>query len=271
MSVRAATIAARGTAPDLTGPAVALAIGLAGLALAALGWLLDPRSFFAGYLAAYLFWSGIALGCLGTALLQQVTGGLWGLTLRRIAEAGARTLPVVAVMFVPLLLGLPHAVSVDTAGGRRRQRDAPAEDAVSQRAVLRRARSAVLRVLDRACHVCWTACLSRRTALPARRDGPALRRLGIGGLIVLGLTVAFAMIDWAMSLEPDWYSTIYPSMVATGSLLAAFAFMILVVLWLAPRSDLASLVTPRRAQRPGQHAARVPDALGVPVVSRSTC
>src|SRR6185436_17862587 len=86
---------------------VALAAGVVGLVLAALGWLLDPTSFFAGYLTAFLLWSGIALGCLGTALLQQVTGGLWGLTLRRIAEAGARTLPAVAVMFVPLLFGIP--------------------------------------------------------------------------------------------------------------------------------------------------------------------
>jgi hypothetical protein len=64
-------------------------------------------------------------------------------------------------------------------------------------------------------------------------------------MIVLGLTVAFAMIDWIMSIEPEWYSTIYPSMVATGSLLAAFAFVILVALWIAPRSDLAVLSTPR--------------------------
>src|SRR3954470_2874513 len=85
---------------------LALGIGVVGLALATLGWLLDPVAFFAAYLTAYLFWSGIALGCLGTALLQQVTGGLWGLALRRIAEAGARTLPLVAVMFLPLLLGL---------------------------------------------------------------------------------------------------------------------------------------------------------------------
>ena len=66
----------------------ALVVGVLGLVLTALGWLVDPASFFAAYLTAYLFWSGIALGCLGTALMQQVTGGLWGLTVRRIAEAG---------------------------------------------------------------------------------------------------------------------------------------------------------------------------------------
>src|SRR3954452_16292509 len=86
---------------------LALGIGVVGLALAALGWLLDPVAFVAAYLTAYLFWSGIALGGLGTALLQQVTGGLWGLALRRIAEAAARTMPLIAMLFIPLLVGLP--------------------------------------------------------------------------------------------------------------------------------------------------------------------
>src|SRR4051794_36062299 len=85
---------------------VALSIGVVGLLLTALGWLLGPAAFFGGYLVAFLLWSGIALGCLATALLQQVTGGLWGLTVRRIAEAGARTLPLIAIMFLPLLIGL---------------------------------------------------------------------------------------------------------------------------------------------------------------------
>lgn len=223
---------------------LALVAGVIGLVLAALGWLLDPASFFAAYLAAYLLWSGIALGCLGTALLQQVTGGLWGLTVRRIAEAGARTLPLVAVMFVPLLFGLtvlyPSMRPDEVAASTTLQQKTPYLNLpfFVGRAVLYM--------------VCWLALarvLDRRSAEEDRTADPAvtgrLWRLGVGGLIVLGLTAAFAMIDWVMSLEPEWYSTIYPSMVATGSLLGAFAFMILVALFLAPQSELGALVTPR--------------------------
>jgi hypothetical protein len=222
----------------------ALGVGVAGLAATAVGWLLDPTSFFAGYLAAFLFWSGIALGCLGTALLQQVTGGLWGLALRRIAEAGARTLPLVAMMFVPLLPGLP------TLYPWARPEVVAASATLQQKAPYLNLPFFVGRtVLYLACWIVLSILLDRLSVREDRAPDPSvtarLRRLGIVGLIVLSLTVAFAMIDWAMSLEPDWYSTIYPSMVANGSLLAAFAFMILVFLWLAPRSDLSSLASPR--------------------------
>jgi hypothetical protein len=223
---------------------VALAAGVLGLVLAALGWLLDPTAFFAGYLTAFLLWSGITLGCLGTALLQQVTGGLWGLTLRRISEAGARTLPLVAVMFVPLLFGLaflyPWMRPEEVASSAALQQKTPYLNApfFVGRAVLYLVSWLVLsRLLNR-----WSA-EEDRVADPAVTS--RLWRFGVGGLIVLGLTAAFAMIDWVMSLEPEWYSTIYPSMVATGGLLGAFAFMILVALYLAPRSELGALVTPR--------------------------
>jgi hypothetical protein len=239
--------AGRGT-HDLPGLApvrrLSLGVGVVGLTLGAVGWLVDPVSFFAGYLTAYLLWSGVALGCLGTALLQQVTGGLWGLAVRRIAEAGARTLPLIGAMFVPLLLGLrvlyPWA----------RPEDLAASPVLQQKA----AYLGVPFFVGRAALyvVCWLVLswlLNRWSGEEDRMGGPnvtgRLWRLGVGGLIVLGLTAAFAMIDWAMSLEPEWYSTIYPSMVATGSLLGAFAFLILAALYLAPRSDLGLLVTAR--------------------------
>jgi hypothetical protein len=209
---------------------------------------------FAGYLMGFLFWSGIALGCLGTALLQQVTGGLWGLALRRIAEAGARTLPLVAIMLLPVLLGLgalyPWTHPELVAASQELQQKTP---------YLNVPFFIVRAVIYFACWIGLSFLLDRLSAREDSALDPSttlrLRRLGIVGLIVLGLTAAFAMVDWAMSLEPDWYSTIYPSMVATGSLLAAFAFMILAFLRLAPRSgssdqdtpspDLAVLDTPR--------------------------
>jgi hypothetical protein len=199
---------------------------------------------FAGYLMGFLFWSGIALGCLGTALLQQVTGGLWGLALRRIAEAGARTLPLVAIMLLPVLVGMgwlypwTHAELV------------AASQELQQKTPYLNVPFFVIRAV--VYFACWIGLSFLLDRLSVREDDTLqpsatlrLRRLGIVGMIVLGLTAAFAMIDWVMSLEPDWYSTIYPSMVATGSLLAAFAFMILVFLRMAPHADLAALDTPR--------------------------
>jgi hypothetical protein len=221
----------------------ALGVGVLGLVLTALGWLVDPVSLAAAYLTAYLFWSGIALGCLGTALMQQVTGGLWGLTVRRIAEAGARTMPLIAVLFLPILVGLPllypwsHPEVVAASASLQQKTPYLNVPFFVVRAVVFLACWVVLaRLFDR-----WSR-EEDRVADPTATD--RLWRFGVAGMIVLGLTAAFAMIDWVMSLEPEWYSTIYPSMVATGSLLAAFAFLILVALWVAPRSELRVLNTP---------------------------
>ena len=72
-----------------------------------------------------------------------------------------------------------------------------------------------------------------------------LQRLSIVGLLVLALTASFAAIDWLMSLEPDWFSTMYPGMVAMGMLLLAFAFAVLVIALLSNLAPLAEVVTPK--------------------------
>ena len=89
----------------LTRPA--LAVGLIGAALLVLGWVLDSSQFFQSYLMAYTFWLSLVVGSLAIAFIQFLTGGAWGLAVRRVAEAGAATLWLLALMFLPLLLGLP--------------------------------------------------------------------------------------------------------------------------------------------------------------------
>ena len=86
---------------------IALVAGAVGVSCcASSGWLLNPGHFFRSYLVAYNFWLGIALGCLVILMMQHLTGGAWGMLLRRILEAGARTLLPLAVLFVPLFFGL---------------------------------------------------------------------------------------------------------------------------------------------------------------------
>lgn len=85
----------------------ALVAGGAGLALALGGWVLWPRQIFAAYLVGYLFWLGIVLGSLGLAMLHHLVGGSWGLVIRRPLEAGAATVPLMALLFVPVALGMP--------------------------------------------------------------------------------------------------------------------------------------------------------------------
>src|SRR6476469_9240556 len=85
-----------------------LRVGIAGLALTAAGLFFSPAQFFRSYLWAFLFWFGIALGCLPLLMLYHLVGGAWGFTVRRIIESGARTLPVLAILFLPVIFGIPQ-------------------------------------------------------------------------------------------------------------------------------------------------------------------
>src|SRR5580700_10497872 len=85
----------------------ALLAGVAGVLASIAGLLLDREQFLRSYLFAYLYWTGMALGCLGILLLHHVVGGKWGMMIRRMCEAGARTLPYMILLLIPVLLSLP--------------------------------------------------------------------------------------------------------------------------------------------------------------------
>lgn len=228
--------------PRLAGPA--LLVGLLGLALSAAGWVADPARFFQAYLMAYAFWLAIPLGCLALALLQFLSGGVWGLVLRRVVESGAATLPLMLVLFLPLVFGLPTLYPWA-------RPEVVATDAVLQQKALYLNVPFFL-VRTAVYFAAWlglTFCLLRWSAEQDRTGDPRLlrklQRLAAGGLVLLGLTVSFAAIDWLMSLEPRWYSTAYPLMVATGALLSGLAFAVAVAILLARRPPLAAVVSPQ--------------------------
>src|SRR5215510_9811395 len=84
----------------------AIAVGIGGVVLCILGWLLGPEQFFRSYLIGYMFWLSITLGCLAIVMLQHLTGGDWGLVIQRLLESATRTLPLMVLLFIPLALGL---------------------------------------------------------------------------------------------------------------------------------------------------------------------
>ena len=84
----------------------ALKVGAAGVALCAVGALLNLDQFFRSYLLGYLFWAGITLGSFGLLMVHHLSGGGWGYAIRRCLESAIRTLPLVALLLVPILLGV---------------------------------------------------------------------------------------------------------------------------------------------------------------------
>ena len=89
----------------------ALIIGGVGLLLCAIGWIANPDQFYRSYLVGFMFWNGLALGCMAIAFLHQLSGGAWGSVIRRILESAMRTFPVTVVLFLPLLFGI-HSLYV---------------------------------------------------------------------------------------------------------------------------------------------------------------
>jgi hypothetical protein len=216
-------------------------IGGALLAVCLVGGFRDGGEFFRSYLVAFLFWIGITLGCLALLMVQHLTGGNWALVIRRILEAGSRTLPIMAVAVVPVLAGMKELYAWSRPG--------QSDPVVLAKHLYLNADFFIGRTIFYfACWFMLTHLLNKwsraedaggNASLWARMEG-----LSGGGLVLYGLTVTFASVDWVMSLEPRWYSTIYGLLFMVGQALAALAFSITVLIWLSRREPLAEVVRP---------------------------
>ncbi|MEP7187972.1 MAG: hypothetical protein ABI901_02125, partial [Roseiflexaceae bacterium] len=223
----------------------ALAVGLLGLAACAAGALLDPGTFFPSYLFALIFWLGVPLGSLAIQMLYHLVGGAWGLPIRRIQEAAALTLPLLLVLFVPLLFGLGWLYAWA-------RPDAVAADPLLQHksAYLNPAFFTIRAVIYFAIWIGMAYLLNRWSMEQDRTGDPILadrmRNLSRFGLVAYMLTLTFASIDWVQSIEAHWYSTIYGLIYLAGQGLAGFAFAIIVAALLANRAPLDAEATPAR-------------------------
>lgn len=186
--------------------------------------VLVPGSFWPAYLVSWLFLIGIGLGCLGLALLHQLTGGQWGLQIARNMVAGVATVPCSTMLMLPLAFGA-HLIYPWFNPARasellnRHQQFYFAGWAWGTRIVIF---FAVWNLLS------WMVL--RRYGQLAQTGGLnvwcATSRQSAFGLIALSLTVTFAMVDWVMSLEPKWTSTIFAAMLSIGFVVSGMAFIL---------------------------------------------
>ena len=219
-----------------------LLVGIAGLAGCAIGAFTAPVQFFRSYLFACVFWAGLALGSLAVLMLRYVTGGAWGVPIRRPLESATRTLPLVALFFVPLLFGLkslyPWARPEEVARDPLLHHKAAYLNVpffLGRGAIYIAAWLALAFFLNR-----WS---QRQDTAPGPEVTRRLQLVSSGGLVVYGLTITFWSIDWLMSLEPRWYSTMYGVLLMAGQALSALAFVTAVTILLAryqPMSDVLS-------------------------------
>jgi hypothetical protein len=193
-----------------------LIIGATAALLSILGALLDRRQFFRSYLFAWLFWGGLPLGALVILMMQFLTGGIWGMAVRHFSLAALRTLPLMALLFLPVLLGLPQIY---------RWANGEASDSAGyhHKAQYLNAPFFIARFLFYFAVLFLIAHLLRKWSVAAAWK--KVGALSAGGLIIYVLCMNFASTDWIMSLDPQWYSTIFVEVFASGQFLSALALM----------------------------------------------
>jgi hypothetical protein len=216
----------------------ALIVGIAGVIFCVIGAVINLQDFLRGYLIAYMFWTGLSLGCMGLLMVQYLSGGFWGLSIRRVLEAGAKNLWIMFLLFIPILALRYHlyAWMSDPAltKGNHWYLNQPFW---------------ILRWI--AYFVIWGFLVVTLTKRGDKQDayiapgtGPRFQGLSGVGLVLYSLTASFAAVDWVMSLDPHWGSTIYGLIFLVGQGLSALCFCIIMLTVLTRYSPYDRIIKP---------------------------
>ena len=210
--------------------------------LTAIGLFIDREVFYQAWLIGFLYWLALPLGSLALVMLHHMTGGSWGFAIRRLLEASMRTLPVFALLFLPIVLGMHELYEWTHA-------DEVAHDPVLQAKApyLNTSFFLVRAVLYFALWITLATVLNKMSErydrTGDRRQVRRMRAVSGPGIVAYGMGMTFASVDWAMSLEPHWFSTIYGVMFIVGQGLATLAFAVIVSAWLSRQEPFGRWIT----------------------------
>jgi hypothetical protein len=245
---------------DLMAPPVAevmqtrsMFIGLVGVVASVVGAFLAPDSFYSAYLTVFMLGLGLSLSCMAILMLYHLVGGAWGTVSRRILEAGMMTLPLMAALFVPILLNLRRLY--DWARPDVLAKDPKLADIahtyLNRNATMTRAAfyfavwMLMAFLLNR-----WS---TEQDNVEARnRSTLRFRALSAPGLVIYALTISFAVIDWVMSLQARWISTIYGLIFIAGGALSTYCFVVLIETILGQRKPMSEYLRPTEVHDHGK-------------------
>jgi hypothetical protein len=218
-------------------------VGGLGLLLCVAGYFANRAEFFQSYLFAFQYWGGFAFGGLAVLLINNVTGGKWGVTIRRLLEAKMRTMPVVFILFLPILLGIPYLYPL-------------ANDiihvnkVVQHKAPYLNTRFFVIRVFIY--FAIWILIGMRIQKMNDRQDETGdpslvvrLRQFSAPSLLAFTLTGTLAFIDWILSTDPEFYSTVFGALILIGDVLQTFALSIIVLILISREDRFGARIGPK--------------------------
>ncbi|MGA7292173.1 MAG: hypothetical protein WBW53_15330 [Terriglobales bacterium] len=226
---------------DLMAPPVAqtmqqrsLVIGVIGAVASVAGAFLVPESFYSAYLTAFVFWLGLSLGCMAILMLYHLVGGAWGTVIRRMLESGMTTLPLMFVLSIPILLNLPRLY--------RWARPEGLADPKIPHSYLNPT-GVVTRCIIY--FVIWIGMAYFLNRWSTEQDSVAgqstlrFRAVSAIGLVIYSFTISFAVIDWVMSMQAPWISTIYGFIFIAGEALSAFCLCAVIESILVKRKPMS--------------------------------
>jgi hypothetical protein len=223
-----------------------LLLGAFALSLCAFLGLTSPESAqraFQSYLFSYIYWFSIPLGCMALLMMHHLTGGWWGYPIRRLLEAGTRTCLVMTVLFIPVLLGINKVYP-----WTQWATDKPTDPNLHFKVLYLTRNFFVLRSV--VYFAIWLTIVYFLNKWSAEQDATGNKRLAstleafsAPGLILWGIAVTYSAIDWVMSIEPLWFSTIFGFLFMIVAALVAMAFVIFVLRLLSDNEPLKNVVT----------------------------
>ena len=224
---------------DLTPPPVvktiarrSLIVGVVFGVVAVIGAFMRPEEFYRAYLLGFMCWLGVALGSMAILMIRHLTGGGWGMVIRRTLGAAMRTLPLLALLFIPIILGMHRlyiwAQPLDNIADkhlREHLQDITQTYLTRNGFIIRAVFYFAIWNLLSFLLTKW----SKQTDRPGAPDNTQRFKAVSGpGLILYGFTISFAAIDWVMSLDPSWVSTIFGLIILIGEVLSAMCFAVVV-------------------------------------------
>ena len=219
----------------------AMIVGVIFTVLLAVGFLLDRPQFFHSFLFAFGFWTGISVGSLALLMLQHLTGGGWGLVIRRVLEAATRTLPLVMILFLPIVVGA-HWIYRWTDAHEMAKSAALADKAKYLNLRFFTIRAAVYLGIWLTLAFFLNRWSLQQDQTASRESTRRMKMISGPGMVLIVFTVTFAAIDWFMSLDPEWSSTIYGFIFVAAWSLSALAFVIAVMAMLSKHEPMNAVV-----------------------------
>lgn len=217
---------------------------------------LEPDQFFRAYLLGYMCWLGVALGSMAILMIRHLTGGGWGMVIRRILGAAMRTLPLLAVLFIPILFGLPRlyvwARPLDSIADkhlREHLQDITKSYLTVHGFIIR---AVIYLAIWNLLSFLLSQWSKEQDSSSSRDNSERFKAVSGPGLILYAFTISFAAIDWIMSIDPSWISTIYGLLILIGELLSAICFAVVIERILVEYKPMSQWLKPDFVQDHGK-------------------